>query len=54
MHMHAHCRSSACRYAHACTLQVEYMLVAIMAVGVVPFLIFFYEAEDPESRQYQW
>ena len=34
--------------------QVEYMLVAIMAVGVVPFLIFFYEAEDPESRQCQW
>ena len=34
--------------------QVEYMLVAIMAVGVVPFLIFYYEAEDPESRQYQW
>ena len=34
--------------------QVEYMLVAIMAVGVVPFLIFFYEAEDPESRNYQW
>ena len=34
--------------------QVEYMLVAIMAIGVVPFLIFFYEAEDPESRQCQW
>jgi len=34
--------------------QVEYMLVAIMAVGVVPFLIFYYEAEDPESRSYQW
>ena len=34
--------------------QVEYMLVAVMAIGVVPFLIFFYEAEDPESRQYQW
>jgi LMBR1 domain-containing protein 1 len=34
--------------------QVEYMLVTIMAVGVVPFLIFYYEAEDPESRQYQW
>jgi LMBR1 domain-containing protein 1 len=34
--------------------QVAYMVVAIMAIVVVPFLIFYYEAEDPESRNYQW
>ena len=27
--------------------------IAIMAIGVIPFLIFYYEAEDPESREWQ-
>jgi LMBR1 domain-containing protein 1 len=34
--------------------QAEYVVIAIMAIGVVPFLIFYYEAEDPEGRSYQW
>ena len=33
--------------------QLSYMLIALFALGVIPFLIFYYEAEDPESRQYQ-
>mmetsp|Transcript_48649 Transcript_48649/g.103780 ORF Transcript_48649/g.103780 Transcript_48649/m.103780 type:complete len:474 (-) Transcript_48649:106-1527(-) len=34
--------------------QFMYMAIFIMAVGVLPFLIFYYEAEDPESIEYQW
>ena len=33
--------------------QLAYMMIALFALGVIPFLIFYYEAEDPESRQYQ-
>lgn len=33
--------------------QLAYMLIALFALGIIPFLIFYYEAEDPESRQYQ-
>jgi len=33
--------------------QIVYMAIAIMTVGVIPFLIFYYEAEDPESRDWQ-
>ena len=29
--------------------QAEYVVIAIMAIGVVPFLIFYYEAEDPHA-----
>jgi len=34
--------------------QIAYMCIFIMIVGVLPFLIFYYEAEDPESREWQW
>lgn len=33
--------------------QVLYILVAVMCIGVVPFLMFYYEAWDPESQDWQ-
>ena len=33
--------------------QIMYIAVAGMAIGVVPFMMFYYEAWDPESRNYQ-
>ena len=32
--------------------QIMYIAVAGMAIGVVPFMMFYYEAWDPESRNY--
>ena len=33
--------------------QAVYMIIAIMILGVLPYLIFYYEAENPEGRNYQ-
>jgi len=33
--------------------QIMYVTVAIMCIGVVPFLMFYYEAWDPESKNWQ-
>ena len=33
--------------------QILYIAVSAMCIGVVPFLMFFYEAWDPESRNWQ-
>ena len=33
--------------------QMLYLAVAIMCIGVVPFLMFYYEAWDPESNSWQ-
>ena len=30
-----------------------YTSVAAMCIGVVPFMMFYYEAEDPDSRNWQ-
>ena len=33
--------------------QIMYLAVAIMCIGVVPFLMFYYESWDPESKNWQ-
>ena len=33
--------------------QIMYISVAVMCIGVVPFLMFYYEAWDPESKNWQ-
>ncbi len=33
--------------------EAMYLTASIMAFGVVPFMMFYYEAEDPESRNWQ-
>ena len=33
--------------------QVVYISVAAMCLGVVPFIMFYYEAWDPEGRNWQ-
>lgn len=33
--------------------QILYILVAVMCIGVVPFLMFYYEAWDPEGKDWQ-
>ena len=33
--------------------QIMYVAVAVMCIGVVPFLMFYYEAWDPESNNWQ-
>lgn len=33
--------------------QIVYMLVAVMCIGVIPFMMFYYESEDPESHNWQ-
>ena len=33
--------------------QGMYVTIAVMCIGVVPFMMFYYEAWDPESRDWQ-
>jgi hypothetical protein len=33
--------------------QILYILVAVMCIGVVPFMMFYYEAWDPEGKDWQ-
>ena len=33
--------------------QIMYLAIAVMCIGVVPFMMFYYEAWDPDSRNWQ-